>query len=917
MPKMPLLKTVPLNSKSFEQLVLILESRSRETRHSKCWVRIAQAYEDSKTLNIIPSVRMSYAAMTAYGRSGRLKDATDIFERLNPIVPKAETQRGEMHERYMEACLNTGEFGKAFQVLVEIRQNQVHFSVASRCVARSVDVYLKKKNVRQAIAATKLFTAAELGSDPVSLRNITKSIWTACVDFMEEYGSMSVSKESLSFENFDVEPFLDEFSKQTPTFGFPRPIVKNTSGSYQHGRDLFTASSLQLLMNLLANSRSDFIPSIRVYDTLLDIYAFEKDYASVKDVLWSIQKHHLQPTSQTTGLVLRTFSDNLSTAELQKLYNTFSKEGKLDTPIYSAFIHIYSNINTTGRAERVALEMKKMGCNVTTDLHMAIVQSHVRNGRVDRALSWLKTSEYLQTLRNQTKSLRTTNDSTILDPYAVVMEGLVSQYDIPSCLELHKSLSSGPMKAAVEMNRRIFKVMVTLACVEKNWNTCEAYITKRSIDITPITISRMVNTLLNLKKDNKYTMTGANIVRSLQSMESAASMFVSAEIISTIIRKLGERGQHEDAYHLYRWVRGEVGVGKGIRLVGSKERSSKPDIYLAMMQAATINSDIRRSERASVDMVYRARMLAPGPKNPNGRAAKRPPSLNDYNMLLNAYASRLPTPDIAHTKKTFKKMLNSGLVPDVVTYNTLIKAFVSADNLEAANQIFYTMLDAGIKPDGWTVNTIVHGLVGRKEWNTIDKFVKGLKNHGISIGIDIVTFNLIVQGFLCLDSNTVNHIRVLRTNHLWSKSRQLEKDLKSAYTLKSSVIWEIFEAAIGIKREEIEKEATRETVHRLSTDPIKTFDISDNHIFYKTLYQQIPRHHKSSVENTSEDSLTSSQDQVSDLKKGTISSMFTKSRSLRELKPDAVTYKLFMKAFESAGDYVAASHIHTWMTRRL
>ncbi|KAI9030168.1 hypothetical protein CLU79DRAFT_734406 [Phycomyces nitens] len=912
--KVPLLKNDPLNSKSFEQLVLVLESRSRETRQSKCWGRIVQAYEDSQTLNIIPSVPMSLMAITAYGRVGRLKYATNVFQRLNPLLSKSEAQKEQLYERYMEACLNTGEFDKAFQILVEIRQSRIRTPVASRCVAQGVQVFLKKKNRRQAMAAAKLFSAAELGSDPSSLKSITRNLWTAYVDLMEEYGGLA-SKDNLLFEHFQVELFLEEFSKRTPTFGFPRPTVKNSSGLYQQANALFTANSLQTLMAFLTHIRPDFVPSIGAYNILLDIYAFEKDFSSVKTVLGSIQEHHLQATSQTTGLVLRAFSDSLSTAELQKLYNTLSKQGKLDTPIYNAFVHIYSNINTTGRAERVVLEMKKTGCNVTTDLHMTIVQSHVRNGRVDRALSWLETSEYSQMLRNQTKSMDSIDHLAALDPYAVVMEGLIGQYDIPRCLQLYKSLESGPFKSFLNKNRRIFKAVVTMACIDTDWKTCESYIINRTIDITPTTISRMINTLLNLRKDNKYAVSGTNIVRSLQSMETAASMFVSEDTISTVIQKLGERGQHEDAYRLYRWVRGEIGIGKGTRLIGSTKRSSKPAIYLAMMQAAIKNSDIRLSERASVDMMYRARMLMPGPKNPGGYAPKQIPSLNDFNMLLNAYASRLPTPDITRAKKTFQRMLKAGLVPDVVTYNTLIKAFISTDDLESANQIFYTMLDAGIKPDKWTVNTIVHGLVGRKEWTKIDTFVKGLKKDGIPADIDIVTFNLILQGFLCLDSNTLNHIRVLRSNHLWSKSRQLEKDLRSAYTLKSSVIWEIFETAIGVRHEEVEQEATRKITHSLSTDPIKTFDVSKDHPFYGTLCQQITQYHENTIEHASKDLTTNSQDQAS--KNAAIPSIFTKSKNARDLKPDIITYKLFMKAFENAGDPVSASYIHTWMTRRL
>lgn len=71
------------------------------------------------------------------------------------------------------------------------------------------------------------------------------------------------------------------------------------------------------------------------------------------------------------------------------------------------------------------------------------------------------------------------------------------------------------------------------------------------------------------------------------------------------------------------------------------------------------------------------------------------PSLRSVNHLMDAYAS---ANNVEQTVATFKKLDQLGMKPDIYTYGTLVKAFVTNKRLDDAFVIFEKMKDASIIP---------------------------------------------------------------------------------------------------------------------------------------------------------------------------------------------------------------------------
>lgn len=450
----------------------------------------------------------------------------------------------------------------------------------------------------------------------------------------------------------------------------------------------------------------------------------------------------------------------------------------------------------------------------------SIIEEFIKKGDTKLAMHWLKEIK-----------------CDDLDCYAIVMEHWLTLGKWDDCIIEYERLKLEVPE--IMINRRIVKAVLTARFSNgQDWTLCAKELNRRKITFTTTTVTRILNTMMNLetKKTGQPLVPGQNIITALQLMEKKLNLVLCVEDIGKIISGLGKRGDVENGFRLYTFVRENV-----------SERCASSILYKSMMTSATKNNDIRKLERVWVDMQYRKRYL----NSDCQFESKEQHTLTRYNILLNGYASRLPKPDLTKVKKVFQRLLSQNLAPDIVTYNILIKSFVNANNMEAANQIFHKMIASGIQPDNYSTNTILNGWIIRKDWNHVENFVKELRLSTCNNNnLDIVTFNLLVQSFLQLDSKSMNYTHLLKNQNKGSHLKQLQESNTHRDTVKmsSKKIWSIFETTTGYNQSNLKLTQPNAFVTLFST------------------------------------------------------------------QPDQVTCKLFMKAFINIKDYTSASKIHKWMT---
>ncbi|KAI9306806.1 hypothetical protein BJ944DRAFT_262932 [Cunninghamella echinulata] len=523
------------------------------------------------------------------------------------------------------------------------------------------------------------------------------------------------------------------------------------------------------------------------------------------------------------------------------------------------------------------------------------IQELIDNDQFDEALKLLTTIPY--TIEERKDAKIDTGIIQLLDPYAELLEKNLKSSNWEKGIFIYNELMATAWKPVVQYNRRIIKATLMIYCAQGKWDECERLLRHLQIQFTTKTIGRIMLVLLKLTHGNRYLVDGEKIVRSLQSFERVLNIQVNPNTIAKIINHLGERGDIEDAYQLYRWIRGEISIGsKGKVKLTQLQRCNRSLIYLAMINASIKNNDTSKAERAWHDRIYRGTFS----EDPNSINFK-PATLTSYNILLNIYASELPAPNLARVRRTYKRLLNHGFTPDINTYNTLIKAFVNSGKCDAAYHVFNTMLHSGTQPDSWTINTLLFGWITKREWKEVEDFVKHLQQEKMAQKLDMVTFNILIQGFLQLDGKIMAVEHILKKRGDWNYFKYLKKS-SSPYSLTSKVIWDIFETVTGYKKKQIEyhyKHHLKNKHLSLSLSSLSTTNV----ITTSSLCQKSTKPEAINDNNNNNNNNNSNNNN----KKGSFLELF------QEQGADQVTYKLFIKAFLEANDQVSAKKMTQWM----
>ncbi|KAJ6743795.1 hypothetical protein OIU85_017698 [Salix viminalis] len=197
----------------------------------------------------------------------------------------------------------------------------------------------------------------------------------------------------------------------------------------------------------------------------------------------------------------------------------------------------------------------------------------------------------------------------------------------------------------------------------------------------------------------------------------------------TLLKGLGVARRIDEAFQILESV--EMGTA-----VGSPKLSA-PMIF-GLLNALISAGDIRRAK----GLLARYGYLLHESCNP---------SILIYNLLMKGYIGAgcpedaLPVHD---------EILELGLTPDRLTYNTLIYACVKAGKLDAAMRFFDEMKDKAqnfsrdkLYPDVVTYTTLLQGFGGAKDLLSVQKIVSEMKLHR-NLVIDRTAFTAMVDAFL-------------------------------------------------------------------------------------------------------------------------------------------------------------------------
>ncbi|OBZ91109.1 hypothetical protein A0J61_00859 [Choanephora cucurbitarum] len=832
-------QTIPKDSFDMQALEALLIAVSQNTKQgSKRWLCLIRIYEDFRQLCIRPSITIYRLAMSSYGHTGNATKVNSIFREYK----RHYIVRPVMYRHYISALIQTEDLSAAVDAFRDINSSSKLDTIdISYCLANVVTACSNSKKHKSILMAMRL-TDDLYQRSSIQDWSFQASDQIATALWRGYSRLFKLKRKKLSTAS--VEALFHAYAEALP--------------NSKH--KAFRPSHLFILFDLICRQKG-FVPSIKTCNFLLDVQSRYAHPDSLKNTLAWMQKFNLEPNSVTVSILLKTFGTRIPISQTQQLYRALKQQDieepgqDINLDVCKAFINVFTASSAKmEQAKTVVSDVKRSGYSLDSQTYMVMAQGFTKRNEVNQCLKWLQ-EEGCQDL----------------DSYAVVLEGRLSQGEWKRCEEDYQVLVKQFDQDAVDGNRRIVKALLTAKLAQDKSHDCQQMLKPDfKMKFTPNTVMRIIDTLIHLETKSGHPLVhGSCIVKSLKVLESSLGIYLDGEGISRVILGLGRRGDCEHAFQVYNWVR-ENGVAQSLQRCGS------PSIYRAMMLAATENSDVRKVERAWVDMQYRKQFY----KKCNHKELHQ---LATYNFLLNAFASQLPQPDITRLKRAFKRLIKQNLEPDLVTYNIMIKAFVNADNMQAAEQIYRKMLSQNeARPDEWTVNTMLNGWIRRKDWAEVEKFVKELKHNG---NLNMVTFNLLIQSFLQLDSRTMAQVRLYKHKNRWDL---VEAHSNSKLAMSSEKIWDIFESATGYSKSLV----AHKTKHNLELVDSKA-----------ALCNQLCNLNHQTTSTASSKEPTS---QFAFIK------LFSNNTEANQ-----VTYKLFMKAFTNVGDSQSASRIQEWMQYRL
>ncbi|KAK2453050.1 Tetratricopeptide repeat (TPR) superfamily protein [Trifolium repens] len=218
-------------------------------------------------------------------------------------------------------------------------------------------------------------------------------------------------------------------------------------------------------------------------------------------------------------------------------------------------------------------------------------------------------------------------------------------------------------------------------------------------------------------------------IRIFDEMKNPESCGVDTVTYATILKGLGKAHRFDEAFRLLESVENGTAVGN--------PKLSAPLVF-GLLNALTEAGDLRRANGllACYGSVFR-----------EGEHF----SVSVYNLLIKGHINS-GCPDTAINM--FNEILHQGIMPDRLTYNTLILACVQSEKLDVAMQLFAEMKEKAQKfihgdlfPDIVTYTTLLKGFGQAKDLVSVVEIVLEMKSRS-ELYIDRTAYTAMVDALL-------------------------------------------------------------------------------------------------------------------------------------------------------------------------
>lgn len=402
-------------------------------------------------------------------------------------------------------------------------------------------------------------------------------------------------------------------------------------------------------------------PDLRIYTTLIALYGRNGQRAEALRTFTQMKAKKIKPDVTCYNLLLDMYASIGDTAVVAQVVGWMSSDGlEADCFTFSGIMKNYIRRKDGLKAVRVLETAVELGVQPDNVMFNMLVQAHFLEGNVEAA----------------EQVFRMMDESGIADAYTcgIVTQGLVTRGDLEKALQFHMSMS----KRGIRSNAVTFTTMMN------------GYAKRGQVN--------QVYQCLELMK--------AEGVRPVVAVYNvliwvALNIQCSVQLSKDLVREMMDYPLSPNVRTISIFVHGLLRLGS-VEEAAEVLRSCEIPLN-AVAYTTFINALLGSGPQAFDDANRFFRDMT------EEKAELPKPDVVTYTIMMNAH-SRSPDA-LTAIQGLFQEMIERGIVPDAVVYNSLLAAHARLGTQESTIQIFAEMLEADVRPSIATFATLLRVLI--------------------------------------------------------------------------------------------------------------------------------------------------------------------------------------------------------------
>ncbi|KAF9955567.1 hypothetical protein BGZ70_010183 [Mortierella alpina] len=480
------------------------------------------------------------------------------------------------------------------------------------------------------------------------------------------------------------------------------------------------AEELLKCLEELKSSRSNLLqPTIKAYDTVLELFMRNKETVAAMGIFQEMQKQGLAPQLTTFNILMRGHLENKDTLATQRVFESLLlTDIRPDIYTFNLLMSGYLNMGEIELVNGFYKSLGEYGLVPNAKTYRILMKSHLRQGQADEAI------DLFCRLKESTQAELQPGT----EDYRVLIQVLASDGRMSDALRVLREMTE---TAKVPVTTSIYNVFLTHYAregqIEKARRILDRIISEK-LPLVDGSINPLIRTYLEQKDLEK--------VGEMTELMNQYGVLPSRTTFNIMIDSTKRSGNLEGAMKLY-----ERMVAEGV----------EPDVW-------TFNT--------LLDLLVGK--LTPAQDNIKWKAD----STAVTKEQIAEYVPRIET--------LLQDMKAKGIKPDVVTYGKLIQQYVILRDIEQAEMLFHEMVKSGISPNAHVFNMLMNGFTLIDDMDKAVELFRRMPKYGVEP--DVVTFTTLIKGYANIKQLTIAQDFASAMQQQESSSR-IRMDQQSLHTL--------------------------------------------------------------------------------------------------------------------------------------